>query len=439
MRQNGSNLNGRSGARPTARRDLGQLPSGQRKRHRKPGAMYLNHSRGFSDRSARIGNSRTPRRSSRLPYALIAVGCALVLFIAAVVGYVNRSVDVELNGQKTAVRVGSTLQNLIDDQELTDTYDAGDLLAVDDSVLKRHGGEKLSVKVDCKRVKQGKWDSRELEGGEKVTVKDGRNTYEKHEVQATVIEPKLKVEGTGAIEYVQTWGVQGRSEVWVGEQSGKTQDRGEVVLATDCVVACASVAPKGNKKYVALTFDEGPSGATKQILQVLKEKGGSNSYSDDSLKGQDREAVREQITKGTDAIKSATGVKTMLLRAPYAAFDEQNWIDAMDLVSAVVSWNIDSGDWLLNGADEQVSTVLDSVTPGNIVLLTDRDECAEQTLEALPQIIDGLIADGYKIVTLSDLVKTDTSLSKKLTSLTKVTMPKDAVFPQLAEDDDTTE
>ena len=273
MRQNGSNLNGRSGARPTARRDLGQLPSGQRKRHRKPGAMYLNHSRGFSDRSARIGNGRTPRRPSRLPYALIAVGCALVLFVAAVVGYVNRSVDVVLNGQETAVRVGSTLQNLIDDQELTDTYDAGDLLAVDDSVLTRHGGEKLSVKVDGKRIKQGKWKSRELTGGEKVTVKDGRDTYEKHEVQATVIEPKLKVEGTGAIEYVKTWGIQGRSEVWVGEQSGKTQDRGEVVPATDCVVECASVAPKGNEKYVALTFDEGPSGATKQILRVLKEKG----------------------------------------------------------------------------------------------------------------------------------------------------------------------
>ncbi len=107
----------------------------------------------------------TPRRPSRLPYALIAVGCALVLFIAAVVGYVNRSVDVVLNGQETAVRVGSTLQNLIDDQELTDAYDAGDLLAVDDSVLTRHGGEKLSVKVDGKRIKQGKWKSRELTGG----------------------------------------------------------------------------------------------------------------------------------------------------------------------------------------------------------------------------------------------------------------------------------
>ena len=186
--------------------------------------MYLNHSRGFSDRSARIGNSRTPRRSSRLPYALIAVGCALVLFIAAVVGYVNRSVDVELNGQKTAVRVGSTLQNLIDDQELTDTYDAGDLLAVDDSVLKRHGGEKLSVKVDGKRVKQGKWDSRELEGGEKVTVKDGRNTYEKHEVQATVIEPKLKVEGSGRLSSMCRRGVS-RAAPRCGSASNRARHR----------------------------------------------------------------------------------------------------------------------------------------------------------------------------------------------------------------------
>ena len=79
------------------------------------------------------------------------------------------------------------------------------------------------------------------------------------------------------------------------------------------------------------------------------------------------------------------------------------------------------------------------MTPGNIVLLTDSDECAEQTLEALPQIIDGLVADGYKIVTLSELVKTDTALSKKLTSLTRVSMPKNAVFPQLPEDDDATE
>lgn len=458
-----------AGDRRFAKRDLGRLPGAPQRGHRRPGARYLNHSRGFSDRSARIGRGRSPRRPSRLPYALVAVVVALVLFVAAVVGYVNRDVTISLNGEDARVHVNSSIQALIDSNGLADSYSAGDLLAVDDSVLKKGGGEKLSVKVDGKRVRESDWGGRTLTGGEKVTVRDGRNTYEKHDVQATTVDPKLTVEGTGAIEYVKTWGVPGRNEVWYGRTSGKTADRGEVVPVVDCVVECASVTPKGNAKYVALTFDDAPSASTAQILQVLKDKGvtatfflsgdaveaapaaakaiadagceiGSNSASDTSLKGQDRDAVRAQICDGVKTIKDATGTKTALLRAPFAAFDEQNWVDAMDLVSAVVSWNIDSGDWLLAGSDEEVSTVLDSVMPGNIVLFSDTDACAEQTLEALPQIIDGLVADGYQIVSLGELVKADESLSEKLTSLTKVQMPKDAVVPtELAEDVTATE
>ena len=452
--------------RPRPRRDLGQLPGAQKRRRRKPGEMYLNHSRGFSDRSAHISSGRrSPRRGSRLPYALIGVGCALALFLAAVIGYVNRSVDVALNGEAVSVRVGSDLAALVEDQSLTDSYSAGNLLAVDDSVLKKHGGEKLSVKVDGKRVADSKWGSIAFGGGEKVTVKDGRDTYEPHDVQATEIEPKLTFDGTGAIEYVRTWGQTGRSEVWVGKTSGKTHDRGQVKPVVDCVVECASVTPKGNAKYVALTFDDAPSASTGQILSILKDKGvsatfflsgeaakanpaaakaiadagcelGSNSMSDTSLKGQDRDAARDQISQGFAAVKSATGKGTALLRAPYAAFDSQSWLDTMDLVAASVSWNIDSGDWMLEGADTVVSNVVDNVTSGDIVLLTDSDETAEQTLEALPRIIDALTQDGYKIVTLGKLIKTDESLSKKLTSLSKVKMPKDAVIPTQAADDD---
>ena len=44
-----------------------------------------------------------------------------------------------------------------------------------------------------------------------------------------------------------------------------------------CLLAALAVLlPRGHAaepRCVALTFDEGPSGATKQILQVLKEKG----------------------------------------------------------------------------------------------------------------------------------------------------------------------
>ena len=451
-----------------SRRDLGQLPGARAKRRRKPGEMYLGHSRGFSDRGTHVrgGGHRGPRRGSRLPYALIGVGCALAFFLAAVIGYVNRSVDVTLNGEAVSVRVGSDLAGLVSDQNLTDSYAAGNLLAVDDSVLKKHGGEKLSVKVDGKRVADSKWKSVEFEGGEKVRVDDGRDIYEPHTVQATKIEPKLTFDGTGAIEYVRTWGEEGRSEVWVGKTSGKTHDRGQVKPVVDCVVERASVTPKGNAKYVALTFDDAPSASTDKILSILKEKGvsatfflsgeaakgnpkaakaiaaagcelGSNSMTDDSLKGQDRDAAREQVNRGFATVKSTAGVKTALLRAPYAAFDGQNWLDCMELVAASVSWNVDSGDWMLEGADTTVSNVVDNVTPGDIVLLTDSDETAEQTVEALPRIIDGLTQDGYKIVTLGELIKTDESLSKKLTSLTKVKMPKGAVIPTQVTEDDT--
>ena len=219
---------------------------------------------------------------------------------------------------------------------------------------------------------------------------------------------------------------------------------------------------------MALTFDEGPSGATKQILQVLKEKGvtatfflsgdaaeaspatakaivdagceiGSNSYSDDSLKGQDREAVREQISKGTDAIKSATGVKTMLLRAPTLPLTSKTGLMRWTWCPPWSRGILTRATGCSTVPTSRSRRCSDSVTPGNIVLLTDSDECAEQTLEALPQIIDGLVADGYKIVTLSDLVKTDTSLEQKAHLADEGHHAKDAVFPQLAEDDDTTE
>ena len=52
----------------------------------------LRHSQGFG--------RRAPRRpkNSRLPYVLIAIGVAVVLFAASIVLYLNRSVQITLNG-----------------------------------------------------------------------------------------------------------------------------------------------------------------------------------------------------------------------------------------------------------------------------------------------------------------------------------------------------
>ena len=215
--------------------------------------------------------------------------------------------------------------------------------------------------------------------------------------------------------------------------------------------------------YVALTFDEGPSSYTAQIIDILEEKGvsatfflqgdrtadaqsaaaaivdagfevGSNSWSDTDLGELSADDLRVQLTEGFEAIEDATGQPCCLLRPPYGTFTDQNWADAADLVSAVVTWNIDSGDYLLPGADQVVETVVGSVSNGSIVLLTDNDACGAQTVEALPQIIDQLQEEGYRIVSLSELVKTDEELAEAV-DLSRVSMPEDAVLPQLKAED----
>ena len=439
-------------------KDQGYLRPGRRAQ-RRPGAQYLNHSQGFGRKRKGF---RAGGNNSRKPYAIIAVGCAALFFAASVIWYMNRGVGITLNGDEVSVRINSTIEQVIEDQGLDETTVAGNLLAVDDSVLEKRGGERYSVTLDGKAVALDALSSTSLTGGEELTVEDGVDTYEEHDVAATTIAPTVTVKGTGAIQYVKTWGVPGRSEIWTGLVSGKTADRGVVQEVVNCEIAASSVSPEDGK-YVAITFDEGPSSYTSQIVDILKEKGvkatfflsgdaveanaaaaktladagmelGSNSYSDTDLSKMSGDELRQQIQRGFDAIKSATGEDVHLLRAPYATFSLENWAETMDMLSAVVSWNVDSGDWLLPGANQIVDDVCGSVRSGNIILLTDNAATGEQTVEALPALIDRLQDEGYTLVTLSDLIATDDTLAEQV-NLSKVSMPDDAVLPTAADED----
>ena len=303
----------------------------------------------------------------------------------------------------------------------------------------------------------------QLEGGEEVTIEDGEDVYEDHDVAATTIEPTLTVEGTGPVRYVETWGKAGRSEVWTGSKTGKVVDKGVVEEPVNALVKCASVLPsKKDEKYVALTFDEGPSNQTEEIIRILQEKGvkatffvsgdkvasnsaavraiaesgneiGTNAYSDVDLRELGASDLRDQLTKGFEAVSDAAGTSTALLRPPFGEFSEGNWAAAMDLVSVVVTWNVDSGDWLLQGADSVIETVTGSVSNGDIVLFTDNDATASQTVEALPQLIDRLLESGYKLVTISELIATDDDLADAI-DVSRAGLPKGASLPSVTQD-----
>ena len=394
------------------------------------------------------------------------MGCALLFFAASVIWYLNRSVSITLNGEEASIHINGTIQQLIENEGLDETCEPGDLLAVDDSVLEREGGARYTVTLDGEAVSEDALATTELTGGEVLEITDGADTYEEHTVQATELAPAITVDGTGSIQYVRTWGVPGRSEVWTGVQSGITFDRGIVQETVDCEVVRTSVSPDDNSRYVALTFDEGPSGYTQQILDILDEKGvsatfflqgdaveehpelaaaiadaghelGSNAYSNTNLTGLTGEELRSQITRGFDAIEQATGQRPGLLRAPFGSFTTQNWADSMDLMSAVVYWSVDSGDWELPGSDAIVENVMGSVRSGNIVLLTDGDATGEQLVAALPDLIDRLEEEGYQIVTVSELVKTDSDLAEEL-DLARVGLPDGAALPTVESGTDET-
>ena len=112
------------------------------------------------------------------------------------------------------------------------------------------------------------------------------------------------------------------------------------------------------------------------------------------------EIVRD-VNLCSDKIEQITGVRPTLFRCPYGEYDDHVIQAVSSLGMTAVQWDVDSLDWKGISADEIQRRVLDRVQPGSIVLFHN---AAENTPEALPGILESLIADGYRIVPISQLL-----------------------------------
>lgn len=178
---------------------------------------------------------------------------------------------------------------------------------------------------------------------------------------------------------------------------------------------------------VALTFDDGPSVYTSQLLDILKEENvkatffvlgksasvqkntikrmieeghniGNHSYDHkDFRKISDQEAIR-QIQLTDQIIEKITGEKPKYFRFPYGARNKANL--AM-VERPVIMWNIDPLDWKYRDADK-VASEMSKASPQGIILAHD---IHKSTVEAIPKAIKQLKAKGYHIVTLDDLFR----------------------------------
>lgn len=188
-------------------------------------------------------------------------------------------------------------------------------------------------------------------------------------------------------------------------------------------------APKldPNKKYVSLTFDDGPSGeTTPQLLKTLKEKNvkatffnlgqnakehpeilkqiiadghelANHSYDHPVLTSLSLDAVKKQIRETSKILYLATGKLPHYVRPPYGAVNAQT-ADAIGL--PIIQWNVDSADWELKNAQRIQQRVLDNTYNGSVILLHDIHQFS---VDAVPGIIDGLRAKGFEFITLEEM------------------------------------
>lgn len=126
-----------------------------------------------------------------------------------------------------------------------------------------------------------------------------------------------------------------------------------------------------------------------------------------NLSQQPKEVIVQNIRQAHDLIKELTGLEPFLFRPPNGDYDDLVISTALEMGYTTVIWGTDSLDWKNPGAEYIVRRVVGRAHPGDIVLLHASDS-ARQTPEALPRIIEGLKAKGYKTVRLSDLLKLET-------------------------------
>ncbi|HEY2653316.1 MAG TPA: polysaccharide deacetylase family protein, partial [Solirubrobacteraceae bacterium] len=148
-----------------------------------------------------------------------------------------------------------------------------------------------------------------------------------------------------------------------------------------------------------------PGGAVERRMLADGDMIGDHTWSHRDMATLRPGAQRDQLLKAAGAIKHATGGFTPCLwRPPYGATSPSLIALARSLGFLTIMWNIDPRDWALPGVGAIYSNVVDNARNGAIVIQHSGGGPRFQTLAALPQEIDTLRSQGYRFVTVDQLL-----------------------------------
>lgn len=249
----------------------------------------------------------------------------------------------------------------------------------------------------------------------------------------------LDYEGQGEILTITQRPRIGRRKIVFDAGAGLvTQEKFEI-LPSPSVIERHGFAPK----TLALTFDDGPDPRfTPQILDILDKKGikatffvigsnaeshpellrriyaaghdiGNHTYTHPNIADVSVTQLRLEVSATERLLESVLGRQTHLFRSPYGEDSEPETEDQVRPMEALsgqgyifVGMSIDPNDWMQPGVDAIVNEIVRQADSGegNVILLHDSGGNRSQTVAALPRIIDTLQAQGYRFVSISELL-----------------------------------
>lgn len=189
-----------------------------------------------------------------------------------------------------------------------------------------------------------------------------------------------------------------------------------------------------DRAQVAITFDDGPDpNYTPRLLAILQryairatffftgegvtarpdlcarthEGGhviGNHTYTHPNLVDLSPSEIRSQLERTSNEIQRLTGVRPNLFRPPYGSINLPVLWEAARAAYTIVLWSSEAHDWANPGADLIARRILSAAWNGAIVLLHDSGGDREQTLAALPTIIEGLRSRGLGFVTVPQML-----------------------------------
>ena len=211
-----------------------------------------------------------------------------------------------------------------------------------------------------------------------------------------------------------------------------------------------TIVSKGPKeeKILALSFDDGPHPKyTDEILDILKQYNikatffvlgkhaelypdiirkqiqegheiGNHSYSHVNLKKASPKIIKDEYNKTQNIIYSISNIKPKVFRPPYGNYNDEVIKVVSSDDSSIVIWTFyqDSKDWSNPGVEKIVNTTLSKSQNGDIILFHDYVYKKEShTVEALKIFLPTWIDEGYRFVTMSELI--NISLEKKVINI----------------------